>query len=139
MKKQFYLFFCVCISISAFTQNNADSVVVIPKHASIIYVKPVSFDSLISVLQRQEFKIDQLVKNNTIVTGYRMFGGFFNQISLHIRYYDSTAEIIGTIYNRSSGSGNMDYVVTYSGMSKKAFAIMNNFALALKGKLYYEK
>lgn len=124
---------------AAWSQNEKVAHITIPKKASVIYIKPVGFDSVVNKLEARGFKIDYQVKNSIIVTKYRSFGDFFRHISLHIRYYDSTAEIMGTIYQYSSSNGRLDPVVTYSSMSKKAFESMNDFALTLNGKVWYEK
>jgi hypothetical protein len=128
---------CIGITFITFSQTNTDSIPVIPKKASIIYVQPVNFDSIISELQKQNFKIDNMVHNSKIVTRYKMYGDLLRQISLHIRYSDSTAQIMATIYRSGRAGEREDYPVTSS--SKKAFAVMNNFALSLKGRIRYEK
>ena len=140
MKRQFQLLCFICVSISASAQSEKQSSSLsIPKHASIIYVKNVSFDSVVNELKKENFKIDNFVKNNIIVTKYKVLPGSLKHIALHIRYYDRTAEIMGTIFEYSSASGRMDPVITYSSFSKKAFEIMNDFAAALNGEISYEE
>ena len=139
MKKLNFLILFIFISLISLSQENTVAIKAIPKNASVIYVKPVSFDSILSKLKIVGFTIKNLVKNSIVETKFKRLESGINTISLHIRYYDSTAEIIGTLYSYDDQNGRTDPLVKNSLLSKNAFNQMNAFALMLNGNITYEK
>ena len=63
----------LCILFISYVAAKID----IPKHASTIYVKHVSFDSIVSELQREGYKIEQQVTNTIIKQSINLFPGVF--------------------------------------------------------------
>jgi len=124
------------ISLSTFTQSNkvsAQSTTVPPKGVSIIYVKNVSFDSVIAKLKENGFSFEQVIKNSFIKAKHGITSISF--VCYNIRYYDSTAEIIGSKY-----VNQLDQKAFYNAFpTKKDFNKMNDFALSLNGNVSYEK
>ena len=124
------------ISVSMFVQSNrvsAQSVTVAPKGVSIIYVKKVSFDSVVAKLKEKGFSFEQVIKNSFIKAKHGITTISF--VCYNIRYYDSTAEIIGSKYVT-----DRDQKAFYNAFpTKKDFKEMNDFALSLNGNVSYEK
>jgi len=124
------------ISLYMFTQSNkvsAQSKTVPPKGVSIIYVKNVSFDSVVAKLKEKGFSFEQLIKNSFIKAKRGITTISF--VCYNIRYNDSTAEIIGSKY--VSQTDQKAFRNTFP--DKKDFKEMNEFALSLNGNVSYEK
>lgn len=149
--KNTFLILLVVISINSFSQKNdeAEKRAKIPKGTSTILVKKVTFDAIVNELIKQGYKIDYKVENVIVRTKHKKVTGPFNPIRLHIRYADSTAQIMGTLgytntnpitknFQRNYYYQPMETVITTKNY-KRLFQAVNDFALALGEEISYEK
>jgi hypothetical protein len=123
-------------AVSANAQDNIVSTTAKNKPttgATAIYVKHVSFDSVVNKLTERGFSFEQIIKNSSIKAKHKISSISFVRYS--IRYQDSTAEIIGTTFGNELNQN----IIFNEFPTKKQFMEMNDFALSLNGEISYEK
>lgn len=142
MKKHFFVYL-VFVSSVIIGQENDTTILSIPHHATIIYVKNVSFKAIVGQLIENGYKVDELIENIIVITKYKELGQSLYKMRFLIRYSEGAAQINADIYDAVWAFRNprkTRRVVAYGRYAFiKPFDVMNNFALSLNGTVSYEK